>query len=178
MHMTKPMGVRISAIGSFGLAEIGEMKVLDSFVVTVLYLLTGWWAMEAEELGSRPCHHTVRARCCLRVASMALRAPPWSVIYHLHRYFSRNHLLSDEAECGCRVFARLSRSASSGSIGLRRPHRTLGIVGVISPFRSLIATHKINAASPTGDKIKHLSSGHLPFAGFEVITVGRFSSDH
>ncbi len=51
-------------------------------------------------------------------------------------------------------------------------------VGEKSPFRSLIATHKINVASATGDRVKHLSSGHLPLAGFEVITVGRFSSDH
>ena len=71
--MTKPIGVRIIAIGSFleaafiaimgtrpmipliyqlvkssndgpsnGLAEIAAMVVLDSFVVTVLHLLTGW----------------------------------------------------------------------------------------------------------------------------------------
>lgn len=77
--MTKPMGVRIIAIGSFleaafiaivgtrpmlpliyqlvktsndgpsnGLAEIAAMVVLDSFVVTVLYLLAGWglWRLQ------------------------------------------------------------------------------------------------------------------------------------
>jgi uncharacterized membrane protein (DUF2068 family) len=72
MHMTKSVGVRIIAIGSFleaaiaimgtrpmlpmiyqlvktsdygasnGLAEIAAMVVLDGFVVTVLHVLAGW----------------------------------------------------------------------------------------------------------------------------------------
>src|SRR3954454_3685436 len=91
--------------------------------------------MEAAELGSRPRHHTVHACRCLRVASMALCAPPRSVIYHLHRYFSHDHLLSDKAKCGCRVFAGLSRSASIGSIGLRRSHCTVALSGVTSLLR-------------------------------------------
>ncbi len=122
--MTKPMGVRIIAIGSFGLAEIAAMKVLDSFVVTVLYLLTRWGAMEAEELGSRPCHHTVRARCCLRVASMA--RPGGLQDQDDERWCDRNdsiQALHDASMCKAQIVANLSRDIIVGAG--RKEHKWL-----------------------------------------------------